>query len=119
MAFFTKDKLLTIVLAIILSVATNQSIEYFWHRSHQVPRFATVQIRNIVKDFAIRLANRKKLTPTQTQEYIKKFQQDLTKKINIIAKRNNVVLLPKRAVLSQLPDLTTIFMRSDVTDVLK
>lgn len=112
--FFNKERLVTIALALLVSLGVNLGASgvatHFWQPKPPL-KIATVELKDIVQDFVVTLAKRKDLSSAQVRAKVEVFQNRLQARIDSLSRQYNLVVLSKSAVLSKVPDLTIVFKR--------
>lgn len=71
------------------------------------PKIATVNVTGLIDQY-IEEESKKKLAPEILQKEVKAFGKKLEKNLKRVALRQNVVLLPREAVIAGSPDYTAL-----------
>ena len=90
-------------LAGLLGAAVFWGIQSFTQK--QPPTLATLNVR-VLKDEEIARVAKSTLSPQQAAEQVRQYGARLSKNIEVLAKKHNLIILPEQAVIAGGADIT-------------
>lgn len=85
-------------------------VSIFYYLSPQPKKIAVVNITAIVKDF-VSSESKQNIPADNLRKAVKQFGMTLEQTLKVVAKENNVILMPSEAVMSGSQDYTSIIKK--------
>ena len=80
---------------------------HFWQKpQYPIKPVAVVELQTVVKEFVSNLAEQG-ITEAQQKQAVKQFSLKLEKELSELAKRHDIVIMSKAAVITGAPNLTS------------